>query len=695
MRFLLNRWRGIGTRLYLALGFAVVLTLISSAVGVYYFERSGNLNYEAESQSVPALEASWEAAREAERLRGLGLELLSGSAEVQTGTVDGSISRLEAALARPSCVPSLANDAAAVQAAAYGVADSIDSLRLNQGALLQTGEAVAGLRERMAAIPADSESSIEGLRLLGRVFRAGSQAELDAMWDEFTALSQRGLEAPIAEVGGGQGVFAARGQQLVLLEQKQELSTSFESAGAVLGDASATLVEGSGVYASESLGQAVESFDQGRVLLLVISIVSVIAATIAAWLWVGNAVVRRLSNLSERMRGMASGDLETPVPEVGRDEIGQLADALEHFRQQALEVQRLNLVEQLYGELRDANAELQRMQARLVAQEKLAALGELVSGVAREISNPLNFVKNFSEGSLDLYGELSEMLASYRDRMSEDDATLLDDLTGEITESLNRVSYNGGRALAIVERMRSLSVEGGDPVMTEINPVLQQAAQQGCEIFKAEWEDFDVDLVLDLDPTVGETMLVEREFGEAVVNLVSNACYAMHQKRQEQAEAAPSLGSHEPELDGSEDEQEQGEAVGEPTAMVPEEVYSPRLTVSSHVVDGMIEVRVRDNGPGIAEDLVDRIFNPFFTTREGILGAGLGLPIAADIARRTGGDLVVDTVAGEYAEFTMHVPIAAEEEDVAEDLQGDGTSEGAAPEDTPANDAVEDPAPVS
>ena len=180
-----------------------MLTLISSAVGVYYFERSGNLNYEAESQSVPVLEASWEAAREAERLRGLGLELLSGSAEVQTGTVDGSISRLEAALARPSGVPSLANDAAAVQAAAHGVADSIDALRLNQGALLQTGEAVAGLRERMAAIPADSESSIEGLRLLGRVFRAGSQAELDAMWDEFTALSQRGLEVPTPRSAAG------------------------------------------------------------------------------------------------------------------------------------------------------------------------------------------------------------------------------------------------------------------------------------------------------------------------------------------------------------------------------------------------------------------------------------------------------------------------------------------------------------
>ena len=110
--------------------------------------------------------------------------------------------------------------------------------------------------------------------------------------------------------------------------------------------------------------------------------VSVIAATLAAWLWVGNGMVRRLSRMSERMRNMAVGDLETPVAEVGEDEIGELANALEVFRDQALEVQRLNLVEQLYGELCQANEELKQMQARLVAQGKLAALGELVSGVA-------------------------------------------------------------------------------------------------------------------------------------------------------------------------------------------------------------------------------------------------------------------------------------------------------------------------
>ena len=525
------------------------------------------------------------------------------------------------------------------------------------------------------------------------------------MWEEFAALSQRGLEAPIVDVGGGNGVFSVRGQQLALMEHRQELAASFDVSIAVLGSTSATLLEGAGVYSSDALGQAVESFDQGRVLLVVISIVSVIAATLAAWLWVGNAVVRRLSLLSERMRGMARGDLETPVPEVGRDEIGQLADALEHFRQQALEVQRLNLVERLYGELREANAELQRMQARLVAQEKLAALGELVSGVAHEISNPLNFVKNFSESSLDLYSELSEMLASYRDRMSDDDANMLDELTVEITESLNRVSYNGGRALAIVERMRSLSVEGGTPMLTERNPVLRQAAQQGCGTFMAELGDFKVDLVLELDPAVGETMLVERDFGEAVVNLVSSACYAMQRKQEERVEEAATQGNDEQEPDGSTDDS---------SAKEPEEVYSPLLTVSSHLVDDVIEVRVRDNGPGIAEDVMDRIFNPFFTTREGLPGAGLGLPIAADVARRMGGDLVVDTVFGEYAEFTLHVPVATATEEDEDDLEDEGTSYGAAPEvpvpgdsvngtepetggaeESAADGTVEDPAPVS
>ena len=650
MGFLIARWRGIGTRLYLALGFAVILTLVSAGVGVFYFERSGDLNYKAESEAVPVLEAAWEASREAERLKGLGLELQSASSpsEFRSEAVDETIGSLEAALTTTSTVQALTADAQAVQAAGYGVAEAIDGLALNLANRTQAAESVAVLRQRMSAIPADTGSSVAALRLLGQALRAEDQAALDGMWEEFTALSQSGLVEPIADVGGGQGVFATRGQQLALIDQNQDLAASFNAAAATLEASAAVLLEGARQHSSETLGLAVESFDQGRILLAVISVVSVLVATLAAWLWVGNAVVRRLSALSERMRLMARGDLETPVPEVGRDEIGQLAEALEHFRQQALEVQRLNLIERLYGELQDANMELQRMQARLVAQEKLAALGELVSGVAHEISNPLNFVKNFSEGSLDLYNELSEMLDTYRDQLSDADASLLDELSGEITESLGRVSYNGGRALAIVERMRGLSAEGGTPVLTDLNAVLRQAVQQGCETFEFEFDDFHLELEFDLDQSVGEQMVAERDFGEAIVNLVSNACFAMQTKRGEDGETSETS--------------ETGDK------------YQPRLTVSSLLTEGLVEVRVRDNGPGISEENASRIFNPFFSTRDGALGAGLGLPIAADVARRMGGDLVADSVHGEYAEFTMHIPAVVEEEETvdgsAQDIAG-------------------------
>ena len=678
MRYLLDRWRGIGTRLYLALGFAVLLTLVSSGVGVFYFERSGDLNYEAEQQTVPVLEAAWETAREVERLQTLGLETVSGtgapSPEIQKAAVGQSLDKLNGSLSLVGSVPELFEGASRANEGSFALASVIDALAENRADILEADARVVRLREIMAAIPANSKTSVDGLRLLGRALRAEDSVTLEGMLEEFRALTASGLEQPVVDVGGGaEGVFTVRRLQLALADQRADLIGLFGESSTALDTATSTLLEQTQAYSTETLGQAVQSFDEGRVLLAVISIVSVVAATIAAWFWVGNAVVRRLSTLSARMRTMAGGDLETPVPEVGRDEIGQLADALEHFRQQALEVQRLNLVEQLYGELREANAELQRMQARLVAQEKLAALGELVSGVAHEISNPLNFVKNFSEGSLDLYQELAEMLDNYRDRMSDDDASLLDDLTGEITDSLNRVSYNGGRALAIVERMRSLSVESGTPVLTEVNPVLRQAAQQGCETFMMEWEGFNVELVFDLDPGVGETMLVEREFGEAVVNLVSNACYAMHQKQQDQP----------PEVGGAASKTgDQARAgVDEDGAVegISGRVYAPMLTVSSRLVDDVIEVRVRDNGPGIGDDVVGRIFNPFFTTREGTLGAGLGLPIAADVARRMGGDLAVDTVFGEYAEFTMHVPVAVP---IEEEADAEGVGDG----------AVEDPA---
>lgn len=627
MGSLASIWQRIGTKLYLALGFAVFLTLVSSAVGVYYFERSGDLNFRVQSESVPALEASWEAAREAERLRLIGQGLLADSqsadAILHVGSVSESLGRMESALSVAAGASDLSDDAQAVQDAAYGLTNIIDNLAVNREALAEANADVAESRQRLNATTAGDVASLEALSVLNRALLADDDDELQRLWSDFASLHAEGIDPAVATLGDGQGVFAARGQQLALRGRAADLSMSFNDSSALLEDAVSTLLTSAGAQSSTALGSAVNAFDQGRLLLTLISVVSVIVATLASWIWVGNGMVRRLSRMSERMRNMAGGDLETPVPEVGEDEIGELANALEVFRAQALEVQRLNLVEKLYGELRVANEELKQMQARLVAQEKLAALGELVSGVAHEISNPLNFVTNFSEGSLELYDELSEMLQTYKGEMSEEDVSLLDEISEEISDSLNRVCVNGGRALAIVERMRAMGVEGGEPVPMEMNQMLPQIVNTGCEAFEAQWRGFSVEREFDLDREIGEVPLTEHDFGEAVVNLVSNACYAMLMKKEEMGED-----------------------------------YKPTLNITSRLLEDIdqVEVRVRDNGTGIAEDVVDHIFNPFFSTRDGALGAGLGLPIAADVARRLGGHITVDTAFGQYTEFTMTLP---------------------------------------
>ena len=629
MRFILDKWSRIGTKLYLALGFAVALTLVSGAVGVYYFEQSGNRNYQVRSESVPALEASWTAAREAERLRGLGQSYFASNVALQSteaNAIDQSLERLEAALNEANSVPELMPLTASVSDAAYDLVEIIDNLARNWNDLQNANATAAEYRSILVTSISDVGKSEEALAVLRQVLEAQEEATLDGLWEQFLTLHAQGIDQRVTDLGDGEGVFYIRRHQLALEAEISSLGASFDTASTVLTDEVSSLTTTAEQYSADTLELAVSSFDEGRTLLTAISVISVIVATLAAWLWVGNGMVRRLSRMSQRMRGMAGGDLETPVPEVGRDEIGELAGALETFRQQALEVQRLNLVEQLYEELRQTNAELERTQDRLVAQQKLAALGQLVSGVAHEISNPLNFVHNFSEGSLELYKELSDMLNSYRDKMSDADTELLDDISQDLTDSLNRVLTNGGRALAIVERMRGLGVGGGDPTEVDLNELLWTSVRSGCNIFTAEWQDFSIQPTFDLDSEIGEVSLVEKDFGEAILNLVSNACFAMRQKRE----------------DGEED-------------------YQPELVVSTRLVDGNVEIRIRDNGTGIPNDVVGNIFNPFFSTREGASGSGLGLSIAADVVRRLGGELSVDTVHGEYAEFTMTIPQTASE----------------------------------
>ena len=301
------------------------------------------------SESVPAIEVSWAAAREAERLRSIALSLLAepgieGDA-YEVNSASESLERLEDALTTASSVPELVPPAQAVQDAAYGLTEVIDNLAVYRNALIEANAAAADLQQGMDALSVDDRASQISLVVLSRAMLASNEDALQRLWDEFTGLHAAGIDPTIVSLADGQGVFAARGQQLVLKEKEAELSASFSDSRAALETSVSALLSGAGDQSTSSLGLAVSTFDQGRLLLTLISVVSVIAATLAAWLWVGNGMVRRLSRMSERMRSMAGGDLETPVPEVGEDEIGELANALEVFRERALEVQRLNLVE--------------------------------------------------------------------------------------------------------------------------------------------------------------------------------------------------------------------------------------------------------------------------------------------------------------------------------------------------------------
>ena len=541
----------------------------------------------------------------------LGVRVLSD--QNPGGSVNEALERLDAELAQVGSIAALAEDATQVRDGAYELATVIDNVAIACAAAIEADGAANLLRANLA------ENRGAGfVRLLERQLLAANQAELDGLWQQFSALPS--LDAGAAELG--KQVYAVRSEQLALEVRTGELAANLETSGQALETASLGFLAKAQANSSETLQSSVTNFDRSRILLAVISIVRVGVATVTAWLLVGSGLVRSLTRLSERMRGMAGGDLETPVPGVGRDEMGEPAEALEVFPQQALEVQRLNLVETLYGELQEANAELQRVQDRLVAQEKLAALGELVSGVAHEISNPLNFVRNFAEVSVEMYEELTEVLGSYEDSMSEEDRTAIHDLEEDLADSFNRIRANGGRALAIVERMRGLGVVGGELTPVDLNSTMHSALEVGTSAFLAQWPEFKLSVEYELDPSVGEVQIVEGDFGGAVVNLVSNACYAMW------------LRQSEGEEDG----------------------YQPRLLVSTEVEGDTIELKVRDNGTGIPEDVLGHIFNPFFSTREGALGAGPGLSIAGDVTRRSGGDLTVDSVHGEFAEFTMSLP---------------------------------------
>jgi signal transduction histidine kinase len=284
----------------------------------------------------------------------------------------------------------------------------------------------------------------------------------------------------------------------------------------------------------------------------------------------------------------------------------------------SLEKKRLRDAEQRKTlELERALVRLKQTQDQLIMHEKLASLGAVSAGIAHEIKNPLNFVTNFAEISLSLTAELREELPA--EALKE-----VEDLLESLDQSVTKISEHGKRADSIVRSMLLLSRgQGGEKQRTGINKLIAEAANLAYHGLRAQDASFNCTFETDYDINVGELDVVPQQLSRVFLNIVNNACYAVHQKKKKAGDG-----------------------------------YMPTLTLGTRRTPEWIEIRIKDNGTGMPEEVKAKIFDPFFTTKPAGSGTGLGLSISYEIiAQGHGGELSVDSAAGEYTEFLIKLPL--------------------------------------
>ena len=445
--------------------------------------------------------------------------------------------------------------------------------------------------------------------------------------------------ARLAELGAGRdGGFGVRDQEIALYLRQRKLLARNRAVAIELVAKVESLVSIARARVREATRASTEAILTGRNLLLLISAFSVIGAVLIAWLFVGRVLLRRLGRLSDRMRRMADGDLEGEVDIGGRDEIAEMAAALEIFRRHALEVQRLNLVEKLVDELRDKNdrlkgalADLERAQDQIVMREKLAALGELTAGVAHEIKNPLNFVKNFSEVSeellQDLLAEIPKAVGESGPERDNESQDLINEIGGDLAGNLKCIREHGDRADRIVQSMLMMGRGSGERRLTDVNVLLSEHARLAYHNARMRDPAFRLKVEEDFDSKVGELDVTPQDLGRVFLNIVNNACHATDEKRRA--------------------------AKDTPTR------YEPTLRLTTRRMADYIQIRVRDNGGGIPPGIIEKIFNPFFTTKPTDQGTGLGLSLSNDIIRQHGGNIQVDSEPGAFTDIIIEMPMTS------------------------------------
>ncbi|HTE00866.1 MAG TPA: two-component regulator propeller domain-containing protein [Mucilaginibacter sp.] len=269
--------------------------------------------------------------------------------------------------------------------------------------------------------------------------------------------------------------------------------------------------------------------------------------------------------------------------------------------------------------LSETVTELKTTQQQLIQSEKLASLGELTAGIAHEIQNPLNFVNNFSEVSVELVDELAEGLHA-----EKRDTGLEDELLADLKQNLEKITLHGKRADGIVKNMLQHSrANSGERQLTDINTLADEYMRLAYHGLRAKDKNFNSATVTNLDSKLPKIEAIPQDIGRVLLNLFNNAFYAVQQKNQT---AGPD--------------------------------YKPEVTVSTSADKDHITIKVKDNGNGIPDAIKDKIMQPFFTTKPTGEGTGLGLSLSYDIVvKGHGGSISVDTKESEFTEFNVTLPI--------------------------------------
>ncbi|MEP7322588.1 MAG: two-component regulator propeller domain-containing protein [Saprospiraceae bacterium] len=288
---------------------------------------------------------------------------------------------------------------------------------------------------------------------------------------------------------------------------------------------------------------------------------------------------------------------------------------------QIKQLEQAKIIEKAYQELGQTHETLKATQAQLIQSEKMASLGELSAGIAHEIQNPLNFVNNFSEVNNELIEELKEELAIGNGQQAIE-------IADTIKENGEKINHHGKRADAIVKGMLQHSQKSSvQKESTDINALCDEYLRLSYHGLRAKDPSFNATMKTDFDESIGNINIIPQDIGRVVLNLINNAFYAVNERNVEMVKR------------------------------ISDEVYEPTVSVSTKKISDKVEIKVTDNGNGIPQKIVDKIFQPFFTTKPTGQGTGLGLSLSYDIVKAHGGTISVESKESEGSSFLINLPL--------------------------------------